>query len=403
MKRSIMTSRLGLGALALLLLGVLGYVARHAGPLAPLQVTVIAVKEGRLHPAIFGIGTVEAQRSAMVGPTAAGRVLRVQVDVGDHVKAGQLLAEMDPVDLDQRLKAIDATVARAGSAQTAAKAQLADATARHRLANITARRNQELAAQNFISAGALEVRLQEKTSADAAVQAAQANFSAAGQDLSRLQAERAAQAALRSNLRLLAPADGVVTSRDAEAGSTVVAGQAVLRLVDPNSLWVKVRIDQGRSAGLTEGLVASIVLRSQAHAALAGRVARVEWIADSVTEERIAQVAFDTPAAGTHAPGLGELAEVTLQLPETQTSLLVPNASVQRIQGRVGVWRFHDGKTQFAPVQLGASSLDGQVQVLDGLTAGDSVVVYSQKALTEGARVQVVDTLVKPATTGGAP
>ena len=100
---------------------------------------------------------------------------------------------------------------------------------------------------------------------------------------------------------------------------------------------------------------------------------------------------------------MGELAEVTLQLPETAPSLLVPNASVQRVQGQVGVWRMLGGKPTFVPVRLGTSSLDGQVQVLDGLQAGDSVVVYSQKAVTAGARVQVVDALVKPASQGSAP
>jgi HlyD family secretion protein len=398
MKPSTLMTRLGLAALALSLLGVVGYVLLYAGPLAPLQVTVIAVQEGRLRPAVFGIGTVEARRSWMVGPTVAGRVLHVHVDVGDHVKAGQLLAEMDAVDLDQRIAALDASVARAGSLQAAAKAQLADAAARRELASLNAQRNQDLAAQNFISTGALESRLQEKTSAEAALQAAQANHSGAGQDLARIQAERAALAQQRGNVRLKAPADGMVISRDAEAGSTVVAGQPVLRLIDPASLWVKLRVDQGRSAGLAAGLAGSIVLRSQPQAPLAGRVARVEVMADSVTEERIAQVTFDTVAGGAPvAAALGELAEVTLQLPETAPALLVPNASVQRVQGQVGVWRIRGGKPEFAPVRLGANSLDGQVQVLEGLQAEDTVVVYSQRELTAGARVQVVDALVKPA------
>ena len=256
---------------------------------------------------------------------------------------------------------------------------------------MNAERNQDLAAQNFISAGALEARLQEKASADAALQAAQANLAGAGQDIARQRAERAALAQQRGNVRLQAPADGVVTSRDAEAGSTVVAGQPVLRLIDPASLWVRLRVDQGRSAGLATGLKASIVLRSQPRAPLAGQVARVELLADSVTEERIAQVTFDAAAPAS----VGELAEVTLQLPETPTALLLPNASIQRQQGQTGVWRLDGGKPVFAPVQLGAHSLDGQVQVLDGLKAGDEVVVYSQKALSAGSRVQVVDALVK--------
>ncbi|HAL36861.1 MAG TPA: efflux transporter periplasmic adaptor subunit [Polaromonas sp.] len=397
MKRNpLLLRRLALGGLVLVLVGALAFVALRTGPLAPTRVTVTTVREGRLSPAIFGIGTVEARHSWMVGPTTAGRVLAVKVDVGDTVKAGQLLAEMDPVDLDQRLAALDASLARAGSTQAAAQAQLTDATARRALAATNAKRNQDLADQNFISAGALEARFQEKISADAALQAAQANLTGTGQDVARQKAERAGLQQQRDNVRLLAPADGVVTSRDAEAGTTVVAGQPVLRLIDPASLWVNLRVDQGRSAGLAPGLKASIVLRSQSHLPLAGQVARVELLADSVTEERIAQVAFNQPPAGVAiGASVGELAEVTLQLPETPASLLVPNASIQNRQGETGVWRMEGGKPVFAPVRLGARSLDGQVQVLSGLKAGDEVVVYSQKALTTGTRVKVVDALVK--------
>jgi HlyD family secretion protein len=395
--KSALGRRAAVGAVVLALLGALAFAALRTGPLAPIKVTVTQATEGALNPALFGIGTVEAQRNWMVGPTVAGRVLSVKVDVGDAVKAGQLLAEMDPVDLDQRLAALDASLARAGSGQAAAQAQLADAAARQALAVGNNQRNQDLARQNFISSGALDARVQELASASAAQKAAQANLAGAGHDLQRLKAERAALAQQRGNVRLLAPADGVVTTRDAEAGSTVVAGQPVLRLIDPGSLWVRLRVDQGRSAGLANGLPATIVLRSQPGAVQKGQVVRIELLADAVTEERMAQVAFAQPPAGV---SVGEMAEVTLQLPATAQALLLPNASIQRQQGQTGVWRLKAGKPEFAPVQLGAHSLDGQVQVLQGLSRGDEVVVYSQKALTPGARIQVVDALVKP---GAAP
>ena len=395
-----MKRRLSLAALAVLLLAALAFVMLRSGPLAPTRVTVSKVQEGTFSPALFGIGTVEARRNWMIGPTVAGRVLSVRVDVGDSVKAGQLLAEMDPVDLEQRLASLDASITRAVSAQAAAAAQQLDAAARRELAAVNFRRNQDLADKNFISAGALEARVQEKVSADAALQAAQASVLGAGQDLTRLKADRAALLQQRLNVRLLAPADAVVSSRDAEAGSTVVAGQAVLRLIDPGSLWIKLRIDQGRSAGLLPGLKASIVLRSQSQTSLAGSVARVELLSDSVTEEKIAQVAFEQMPS---AVSVGEMAEVTLQLPATSKAVLVPGASIQRQGGATGVWRIASGKPVFAPLRLGASSLEGQVQVLEGLKAGDEVVVYSQKALTSESRLQVVDSLVKPAGAGVAP
>ena len=374
----------------------LAWVALRTGPLAPTKVQVTEVKKGSVSPAIFGIGQVEAQRSWMVGPTVAGRVLGVQVDVGQTVQPGQPLAEMDPVDLDQRLAALDASLARAQSAQQASGAQVVDAQARRALAAANLKRNEDLARQNFISAGALEARSQEVASANAGVAAAQANLGGSAQDITRLRAERAALAQQRGNLKLVAPAAAVVTARDAEAGTTVVAGQAVLRLMDPASLWVKLRVDQGRSAGLAPGLAARITLRSRPGEALAGKVARVEALADSVTEERLAMVAFDALPAGV---SVGEMAEVTLQLPATAENLLLPNAAVVQHEGQTGVWRLMNGELAFAPVTLGVQGLDGTVQVITGLDEGDTVVLYSQGALKPDARIAVVEQLV-PA--GGA-
>jgi HlyD family secretion protein len=193
----------------------------------------------------------------------------------------------------------------------------------------------------------------------------------------------------------VAPAAAVVTARDAEAGTTVVAGQAVLRLMDPASLWVKLRVDQGRSAGLAPGLAARIALRSRPGELLAGKVARVEALADAVTEERLAMVAFDAlPAGASLGASVGEMVEVTLQLPATAESLLLPNAAVVQHEGQTGVWRLKDGALAFAPVTLGVQGLDGTVQVITGLDEGDTVVLYSQTALKANARIAVVEQLL---------
>jgi HlyD family secretion protein len=391
--------RLLLGTLAVLLIGLFFFVMMRSGPLAPIKVTVAQVKEGSFAPELFGIGTVEARRNWMIGPTVAGRVLNVKVDVGDMVKAGQLLAEMDSVDIDQRLASLDAAVERAKSAQTAAVAQQADAVAKRDLATSNMRRNQDLADKSFISSGALENFAQSKASADAALDSARANAIGSAQDLTRAKADRAALVQQRANVRLIAPSDGVVSARDAEPGSTVVAGQSVLRLIDPSSLWVKLRVDQGRSGGLAQGLKARIVLRSQPQVTHAATVARVELLGDSVTEERIAQLSFDKAPIGL---SVGEMAEATVHLPPTTKSLIIPAASIQRRGSSTGVWRMESGKPAFASVKVGASSLDGQVQIVDGLKADDEIVVYSQKPLTTGARLQVVDSIVKSAGSSGA-
>jgi HlyD family secretion protein len=154
-------------------------------------------------------------------------------------------------------------------------------------------------------------------------------------------------------------------------------------------------VDQGRSAGLATGLAARITLRSQPGRELAGRVERVELVADPVTEERIAMVAFEAPPAGV---SVGEMAEVTLALPASDEGLLLPNAALQQHEGRTGVWHLADGGLVFVPVRAGTQGLDGRVQVTpaDGaaLAEGERVVLYSQGVLRPDARISVVDQLL---------
>ncbi|MCH2220841.1 MAG: biotin/lipoyl-binding protein, partial [Dechloromonas sp.] len=113
-----------LWAFALLFLAGFGWVVATQGPLAPVKVTVAKASETTLKRTLFGIATIEARRSYAIGPTAAGRVAAVNVDQGDVVVAGQLLAEMDPVDLDARAAAGAAAAARAGQLVHSAQAAL---------------------------------------------------------------------------------------------------------------------------------------------------------------------------------------------------------------------------------------------------------------------------------------
>jgi HlyD family secretion protein len=149
-------------------------------------------------------------------------------------------------------------------------------------------------------------------------------------------------------------------------------------------------LDQGRSAGLKAGLDAHIVVRSQAQNSFNGQVVRVDLLSDSVTEERVALVSFSQIPKDV---SVGEVAEVTLALPLVEKALLIPNASIQRQGDTMGVWRLINGKPVFTKIRVGASSLDGDMVVLEGLQLNDQVVVYSQEPLTKSSRVRVVETL----------
>lgn len=379
-----------LGALVLALIGIFVLLVVRSGPLAAIRVTVAEVTEGDLAPTLFGIGTVEARRAYQIGPTAAGRVQAVAVDVGDAVKAGQLLAEMDPIDLDQRLSASTAAAGRATSAVLAAEALLRDARARHHLAASNSKRYIELGEKAFVTASVVDGKLQEEKSAAAQLAAAEANLTGASQESDRLRAEDAALRQQRAKIRLLAPVDGVVTARDAEPGSTLIAGQSVIRMAVPGSLWVRLRLDQGRSTGLRAGLPASIVLRSSPNGVLPGKVARVELLADSVAEERVAQVTFDSLPENI---AIGEMAEVTLALPVVNKAKLVPGAALRRQGATTGVWKLQGSELAYTPVVIGESSGSGWVQVHEGLAVGDRVVVHSERDLSASSRIKIVTAL----------
>lgn len=351
------------------------YVVLRSGPLAPVAVTVAKVESRQIMPSLFGVGTVEARYTYKIGPTFAGRVQRLDVNVGDSVKAGQVLGEMDPVDLDDRVRSQLSVSKRA-------EAVLRDVGARQAYAQTQAQRYEQLLAARSTSEEILTTKRQELQIADAALAAARA-------DLARARSDYEALVAQRSNLRLIAPVDGIVAVRDTDPGSTIVAGQAVVEVIDPKSLWINVRFDQISASGLTAGLPAHIVLRSRNGLSLQGRVLRVELKADAVTEETLAKVVFDGQPQP--LPPIGELAEVTVDLSKLPAAPVIANAAVRRDGDKLGVWQIIDGDLQFTPVKLGASDLDGRVQVREGLKTGEFVVMYSEKALSLRSRIHVVE------------
>lgn len=391
LKPGLSARTLALLAVVVPLLALFVYVALRSGPLAPVSVTLASVEQASLSPALYGIGTVEARYTYRIGPVTPGRVARVDVQVGDRVRAGQVLGEMDPVDLDERIVAQSALQQRASAALVAAESQVSNALARDAYAGAQARRYEALFAKRLVSADAVEVRRQEREVAAAALAAARALRDAATQDLSAMRADRAALEQQRVHLRLVAPVDGLVATRLADPGTTLVAGQPVVEVIDPATLWVSVRFDQLRTAGLRADLPAEIVLRSQPGKPLAGRVLRLEPMADAVTEEMLAKVVFVMPPEP--LPPVGELVEVTVPLPALPLAPVVPSASLQRVDGELGVWVVDGDRPRFVPVRTGASDLDGRVQVLDGVAAGERVVQYSQRSLDRRSRLRIVERL----------
>ncbi|OGA15954.1 MAG: hypothetical protein A3I63_10395 [Betaproteobacteria bacterium RIFCSPLOWO2_02_FULL_66_14] len=372
-------------AAAIALVAAAATFALTKGPFAPLEVGVVAAKRATLRQSAFGIGTLEARLAYAVGPTQAARVLKVHVDHGDVVKAGAVLAELDPVDLADRLAGGESALARSRESVRAADAQAREVASRHQVALANARRYGELAQKGFVSRELADNRQNEAQVTRAASDAAQASLAAARHDVERLARERDALAKQLGNLKLLAPVAGVVITRLAEPGTTMVAGQAVIRMIDSASIWVRTRMDQARAGEIRVGDTAQVALRSRPGTPLPGRVARIDIQSDAVTEERVVNIDFVAPPPQL---SLGELAEVTVAQQPLVDALVIPSAAVKSVNREKGVWRIDGGRARFHAVRIGAQTLSGESQVLEGLAPGDEVIVHSSGQLKQDARVQ---------------
>ena len=150
-----------IAAVVLMLLALLAYVALRTGPLAAVPVRVAIVEKRAIAPSLFGIGTVEAPFTHKIGPVAAGRIKAVMVEPGQAVRRGQLLGEMDPVDMDQRMGALQAARRRTEASLLGVQAQLLEASARVSFTQGQAKRYEQLFATGMVSTEAVEAKRQE--------------------------------------------------------------------------------------------------------------------------------------------------------------------------------------------------------------------------------------------------
>jgi HlyD family secretion protein len=384
--------KIGLIVLGVAVLSMFLGVVMTQGPLAPIKVTTDKVQRGKLSNEVFGVGVVEARRSYSLAPTMTSRLSKVLVDQGDRVKAGQLLAEMDAVDLDDRVTSSQQAAERSRYGIQVAEAQLNEAKSRAKTTNATYERYLELRSRGFISQEMLDGKLHEKNAAAAAEEAATASLASARLERSKVHADANGISKLRAQIRLISPVDGLVTSRLAEPGTTVVAGQTIIQVIDPNSMWIKTRVDQKQIGPIQAGLPALIQLRSQPNIAMSGVINRIDLVGDAIAEERIVNVAFAKPQTGA---ALGELAEVTVKLPDMDNILSIPSAAVKHSKLNEGVWVMQGGRVEFKSVKTGISTLHGRTQILSGLAEGEEVIVYSQQQLQAHTKVKVVSEIVR--------
>lgn len=347
----------------------------------PVAVSTAAVESGRMPVRVTGPGTVQARVPVTLSARITATVVEVAADVGDPVRAGQLLVVLDDRDLAARQSAVRSQQASLARQIEAAQAAVSKAQADLDLARARQRRDADLRGQGFVSQASLDGSNAALRAADAALQGAQATLAARRADRETLEQEaRLAQTQL-SYTRLVAPMQAVVTQRLAEPGATVAPGTPILRLVDPATLWVATRVDESVVGRVTVGQPASILLRTGQ--TVPGRVARIALQSDAATRELDVHVAFDRPPARI---AIDQEAQVRIDTGAEEGLLIPASAIVTDRDGRRGVLRVADGRAVFVPVRTGTAG-EGRVVVSEGLAAGE-LVVSDPRGVKAGMRVR---------------
>lgn len=305
-------------------------------------------------------GEVRAREESPLSFRVAGKLIERKVDVGAHVAAGQVLAVLDPGDLDAQMRA--------------AQAQFAAAEAEYARAHSDQVRFAQLAKGQLVSQSALDAQ-------DAAAKAAQGQLNSARANL-----EVARNQSAYTQLR--APAAGVIATRSAEAGQVVAAGQQVFGLAADGAREVAFAVPEGSIATFKPGQDVLVELWSIPGKRWPARVREVSPAADAASRTYAARVTVDAPAGTLE---LGQSARI-YQPDAPGSGLSVPLAAVQRTPdgNAVFVADLRSGTVKLKPIVTGAYGPD-RVPVTSGLAASDWVVAAGGHLLRDGQKVVAVD------------
>lgn len=318
-------------------------------------------------------GTMQAVQEAVVYARTSGYVRKFDVDIGDQVKAGQVLATLDTPDIDQELRGAEASTHQASANIEAARTQL-------ELAGTESTRYQALAGQGVVSKQDME---EHKAGADARganLKAMQAAQQTAAANLARLHE-------LKSFATVVAPFDGVITQRTVEIGQLVTAGisQPMYRIANTSVMRVFVNVPQVYAAAVQIGDDATIMLRELPNKPFKGKVARTSHALDPATRTLLTEIRIPNPD-GALIPGM----YATLSLPVSRIDgpvMIKPSALVADATGtRVAV--VDKGLIHWKEVKVD-SDLGDQIAILSGLDEGAQVVLAPSERLAEGMKVDV--------------
>ncbi|MGC2462809.1 MAG: efflux RND transporter periplasmic adaptor subunit [Steroidobacteraceae bacterium] len=330
--------------------------------------------------------TTLAFAQANIYARASGYIDKRNVDIGDHVKEGQLLAQITAPELDHQIAQAEATL---GQTEATLRQNQANAD----LANVTWQRDKPLVDKGWVTRQQGDVDRLGLQAQQATVGVAQSNIAAQQAQLAVLRQQKDYQS-------VVAPFDGVITQRNIDVGSLVQAdatsGTFMFTIMQSNVIRTQVYVPQDQAFGLAPGVEADIRVPEIPDRTFPGKVTRLADALSSGTRTLLTEIDVPNPD---EALSPGVYCTVELHIPRKVPSLIVPSEAIIFNADGLHVAVLEDGTAHYRKVTV-TRDFGTTVDVSDGVKAGDQVILNPPVDLPDGSKVQARAETPPPAKKG---
>jgi RND family efflux transporter MFP subunit len=345
-----------------------------------VRVENVAQRFGSLHVTLPA--TTLGFEAANIYARASGYVLKRYVDIGDHVKAGQLLAEITAPE-------IEAQVAQYQNGLQQAQATVRQNEAQRASTDVTSRRISILAKDSWAPQEQADVDRYNYQAQQHATNAAQYNAAAMEQQLKYYNQQKIYQ-------QVVAPFDGVITQRNIDIGSLITAdaagGTSMFSLQQSDVIRVWVYVPQDSAFGVKPGVEAVIRVPAMPNLRFDGKVTRIADALQPGTRTLLTEVDVPNPD-GALQPGV--YCTVELKIPRTAPALIVPASAVIFNQNGMQVAVVENGVAHLHKITI-TTDYGTEVEVSEGIKEGDQVILQPPVNITDGDKVETINATPSP-------
>jgi RND family efflux transporter MFP subunit len=360
------------------------------------EAAIVRVERRALGNTLTIAGEFKPFQDVEVHAKVAGYIRNINVDVGDHVKEGQVLAVLEVPELAAELSGADAAVRRSQEEIRRAQSDVNRAQSAHAAAHSGYARLKQAAdaRAGLVAQQEIDDAQAKDLEAEAQVSSSEAQLSAARQQLEVAQANQKQYYALESYSRITAPFAGVITARLADTGALIQGGTSassgagpVVRLAEVSKLRLVLPVPESAASQIHLGDPVKAHIQAL-HQDFAGKVSRFSDSLDRQTRTMETEIDFANKD-GRLIPGM--YAEATLSLAKNANELCVPLEAVARNNSEATVLTVNqNNEIEERKIKLGFEG-ESYVQVLGGVSEGDRVVIGSRSQFHPGQKVQPQD------------